>query len=300
MAENFKHQEYRDQLAEDLVNIDDHEERRKALEHEKGGWRYKMAEERHIPEIANLREQKRIEKETEERKARIEKIKKEIYSELKDVPVGEIIDAHPEISEEIEVIPLKKDGYEVVLLRDRAVPEIAFPIFALSELSGRTSGHVYVDFPDSRLPEGESMRMDYNSICTCCSPETQGIESPFEKNRPDLRKFSDVNKWSLAVAEWEKTDEGQKDAEWREQKKQEFHQLMQKTCTDNGIQVLKMRKAEGWERSYGPIAGVDFRETGEDGSGENVSRNGPINKVGLANPQTHKFESKEIRFSFSR
>lgn len=58
--EKFRHREYRDDLAEDLKNIPDHEERKAVLESEEESIRYKEAKSEHIKDVADFIEAKSL------------------------------------------------------------------------------------------------------------------------------------------------------------------------------------------------------------------------------------------------
>jgi hypothetical protein len=177
--EKFKHQEYRDQLAEDLRGIDDHEARREALGSEKEGWRYKLAEERHITDVAEFREEKRLEEK-----------RKEILEELREESISELIQAHPELSEKIEAIGLGGDWQDVSLVRDKLVPELAFPVWSKSKDKRRTQGKIILKIPESRLPEG-SVKLEFGSTCVCCQTGSHELESPFLTKRPQFPKYAE-------------------------------------------------------------------------------------------------------------
>lgn len=93
--EKFKHQKYRDQLAEDLKNIEDHDERKAVLEGEQESPRYKKAKEMHLEDVAAHPEkvrQARIEELEQESKMidfLKEVLEKEEEKRDKDRPFGE-------------------------------------------------------------------------------------------------------------------------------------------------------------------------------------------------------------------
>ena len=57
--------------------------------------------------------------------------------------------------------------------------------------------------------------------------------------------------------DWEKSDEGQKDAAWHKHKKQEFRKEIQEACAQNGIKYLVMNEAESWDTLFGALDGVE-------------------------------------------
>lgn len=266
--EKFKHEQYRDQLAKDLKGIENHEERATALESEKEGWRYKLAKEKHTTDLAALHEEKRL-----------EKIKKEILKELDEKPVEELIQLHPELAEKIEAIRLKKDGQEISLVRDKTKPEMAFLVWSKSKHRGGTLGRIYLNVPESRLPEGE-VNMEFRSVCACCGTETYGLESPFRTQHPKYPEYKkqegesdytfktrhdrEAKQYEEDVKKWKEFEEGKKDAEWHEAKKQEYKQAMRDACTENGIKYVAMRKGTRlWNERYGAIEGVEMLEMAE-------------------------------------
>lgn len=263
--EKFKHEQYRDQLAKDLKGVENHEERASALESEKEGWRYKLAKERHTTDLAALHEEKRL-----------EGAKKEILKELDERPVEELIQSHPELAEKIESIRLKKDGQEISLVRDKTTPEMAFPVWSKSKHRGGTMGKIYLNVPESRLPEGE-VNMEFRSVCACCGTETYGLKSPFQTQHPKYPEYKkqegesenafrtrhdrEAKQYEEDLKIWKESEEGKKDAEWHEEKKQEYKQAMQDACTENGIKYVAMRKgAKLWSERYGAIEGVEMME----------------------------------------
>lgn len=264
--EKFKHQEYRDQLAEDLRGINDHETRREALESEKEGWRYKLAEERHIADIVEFREEKRLEEK-----------RKEILEELADKSIEELIQAHPELSEKIEALRLRGDWQDISLVRDKLVPELAFPVWSKSKDKRRTQGRINVTIPESRLPEGE-VNLEFGSTCACCQAGSHLLESPFLTQRPeypkDQRKEGESDfawktrfdaikrKYEEDLKKWKQSEEGQRNKEWHEQKDREYADIMKEVITQNGIKYIAIRTAETWEKRYGSIEGVEFMEIG--------------------------------------
>lgn len=268
MPEKFEHQEYRDQLAKDLGSIEDHGDRRKALKSEKESWRYKLANERHIKDAAALRG---------------EKAREEICAELDEMPIEDIIESHPEFAEKIEAIRLEKEGWEISLVRDKMVPELAFPVWSKSKHRGGTLGAIELDVPEPRLKEG-SIRMEFRSVCACCSSEARGLESPFKTNYPKYQEYKghdgesaeavraiqshEFKKYEKEIEQWKKSTEGQKDAKWQEEIKRKYKEVMQNACTQNGIKYLAMRLRDGekvWDEHYGKLNGVKMLEIAEPG-----------------------------------
>lgn len=59
---------------------------------------------------------------------------------------------------------------------------------------------------------------------------------------------------------WDKSEDGQKNQEWNEQKKREYKKAVQESCTKNGVRYLILRKAEKWAENYGALDGVTMVE----------------------------------------
>ena len=53
--EKFDHKDFRDDLARDLKKVEDHDERKEALEHEKKGFRYEPAKKEHLKDAEFFR-----------------------------------------------------------------------------------------------------------------------------------------------------------------------------------------------------------------------------------------------------
>ena len=62
MKEEFKHQNYRDNLAKDLKATEDHNERKEVLESEQETLRYKKAKEKHLSDVVAHPEKVRLER----------------------------------------------------------------------------------------------------------------------------------------------------------------------------------------------------------------------------------------------
>ena len=147
--------------------------------------------------------------------------------------IGEIIKSHK--LKRLEVIPIKKEGDEIVLFREKNMP-LAFVLF--SELETYTQGGVILKF------KGKSK--DFSMVCACCSNEVYGIELPFD----------DPNEGSKEEKENDK---------FERKKAKEFKNAIQKACNENGIKTLVIRKADMWNEEYGDLAGVDLMEITETG-----------------------------------
>ena len=211
----------------------------------------------------------------------LRKIRIEIRKELDELPIEEIIASHPELAEKIEIIRLKKEGQEISLVRQKKAPDLAIPVWSKSKHRGTTLGLISINIPEPRLPRG-SIKMEFRSVCACCGSEIYGLKSPFDSNYPKWPEYKkpegendsasrtrhafEVEKYEEEVKKWEESEEGQKNAEWHEQKKQEYKKAMQDACTQNGIKYLAMRKgAHVWADHYSALENVEMMEiTDED------------------------------------
>lgn len=218
----------------------------------------------------------------------------EIRKELDELSVEEIIKARPDLSEKFEAIRLEKEGQEVSLFRSKMIPELAFAIWSKSKHRGGTQGKVWLNVPDQRLPK--NVEMEFRSVCACCSSEAYGLESPFRSSFPEHPSIKDaegkdksdyifkkeVEEYGKERRKWEQSEEGQKDTEWCNQKKQEFVDAMQNACNQNGIKYLVMRKGpSNWEEHYGsPLNGVVMLEIGDGGKEKIVDK---INELKILN-----------------
>lgn len=260
--EKFKHEQYRDQLAKDLKGVENHEERSNALESEKEGWRYKLAKERHTPDLAEKR---------------LSKVKEETLKELYETPIEEIIQSHPEIAEKIQAIRLKIDGLEVSLVREKTTPERAFAAWSKPQYNNGSMGTLYLNVPESRLPEGQ-VNLKFISVIPGAVTENYGLGRPVQTQFPkhpdynnmeggrniDVRKamFKALDKrFGEDIKKWEESEEGKKSAEWHEEKRQGFKQAMQDACVENGIKCVVLGgQTKFWNEQYGAIEGVEMMD----------------------------------------
>jgi hypothetical protein len=251
--EKFNHKEFRDGLAQDLKSIPDHKERAEALDSEVGGFRYEKAQELHINDMNAFREQMSFKKREEA-----------INKEIDELPIEQIIESHPELAE-IEAIPLSREGRSISLFRVKESPEVAMPIWSQSKHRGGTQGRISIVFSEPRLQE-KVARKEFRSTCACCPIETYDVDEPYVSNQPkwpegDKRDFNLINQeYNEKMEDWRSSEEGENNAEWHEQKKIEFKEVIQKAYLENGIKCLAMRKADQWLKRFGPLDGVEVIE----------------------------------------
>ena len=251
--EKFEHKEYRDQLAKDLKNIPEHEERRDALHSEENSFRYVEAKERHVDDMNSFRES-----------VKFKKAQEKIKEELHNLSLSDLIESHPEL-ENLEAIPVNREGREMSIFRVKDSPEVGLLIWSKSKHQGGTQGRVRVQMSEPRL-EKEKITLEYRSICGCCAPEFYDVEERFIENKPeypenDNRDYSIIREeLDEKLIEWQSSEEGKQNAEWRKEQKDKFRDLIQKYCEENNIKVLAVRKASNWIKNYGTIDGIEVIE----------------------------------------
>ncbi len=232
----------------------------------------------------NARQQTELHREMEQvfsrrEEERLGKIRVEIRKELDELPIEELIQIYPELAEKIETIRLATEGREISLVRQKEAPELAIPVWSKSKHRGGTQGRILLNIPESRLSKG-SIKMEFRSVCACCSSETYGLESPFRANHPKYPEYKkaegeddytfkarhdrEVKQYEAEKKKWDASKEAQKDKEWEEQKKQEYADAMRNAVMQNGIKYVAMRKRTRWAERYGQIEGVEFMEITED------------------------------------
>jgi hypothetical protein len=190
---------------------------------------------------------------------RLAKLREKIEAEFADIPIEEIIQTHPEIAQNVEAIRLEREGQEIALVRLKAVPEVAIPVWSKSKYKGGTLGKILLSVPESRLPAGR-INIEFRAICACCPSEGYGVTSPFQAHHPKYPEGRFTHEGDSlfieAARKWSESEEGQKDKEWKEQKKREFKEAVEKVCARRGIKYLAMRHYEEWDDHYGAIPGV--------------------------------------------
>lgn len=258
MTERFEHQNYRDQLAKDLSNIEDHEERRAVLESEKGSRRYKTAEERHGEDRNAFLEEKHMKE--NERKVR---------EEFQGKTIKEVVQSYPEFAENIKVVQLEGE-WGVSLVFEKGIPDIAYLVWDKPSYRG-TYGKILLTIPEPRMSD-QVIKIKYDAVCGHCNTELRDNRSLLKRfNCPVEEEGRTYEEAQKMRKEWEKTEEAQKYRELCEQKKIEFKKAVQKACTENGIKYLAMGAGElkfggedqpekdwkNWESNYGLLEGVE-------------------------------------------
>jgi len=137
------------------------------------------------------------------------------------------------LAEQLELIPLEREGQRIELLRVKSMPELAFAMWS-NEQQGT---YTQLRF---RLQDGGVSR-HYTVVCACCGSECYGLECPNKE-----AKYDDP-----AVVEWRQGEAGK------------FKEVLAKTCKENGISVLFFRRASAWENHYGSVADLQIVEASE-------------------------------------
>lgn len=137
-------------------------------------------------------------------------------------------------AEQLELIPLDREGQRIELLRLKSMPELAFVMWS-NEGQGT---YTQLRF---KLQDG-GVSGHYTVVCACCGSEWYGLEYPDKEAKHDAPEV---------VA-------------WRQDKAVEFKEVLVKTCKENGISVLFFRRASAWEKHYGITEGLEIVEAGED------------------------------------
>lgn len=193
----------------------------------------------------------------------------EIKKELRDIPIEDIISSHPELAEHVEAIPLGLEDVPISLIRMRGVPSFAIAVWSKSKIRSATRGGVLLQVPDARLPAGIPHIAGFQAICACCQSEVHGLQSPFQAHMPEFSRGNvpferAVELYNGAMKEWRTTDDGQRDAEWHNEKKRAYRDAIQRVSTEHGIKFLGMRKGEDtWIKNYGALEGVEMMEITE-------------------------------------
>jgi hypothetical protein len=175
---------------------------------------------------------------------------KEVDERLDTIPIKEIVASNSKLASEIEIIEISRQDSPVSLFRLKSHPEIAFPIWPLSEHRGVTKGRIFIRLSESDSGNGGApsstsgvsteIVKEFRSVCACCIERLLG-DSPFEASRPDS--------WE-SWERWNQSADGIAHANWKTEGQREFLIALKAACETNGIRVIASRKADRWTENF--------------------------------------------------
>lgn len=136
-------------------------------------------------------------------------------------------------AEDVELIDVQTTGDALVLLRSKKMPEFAFVLWT----TRLTTTQAQMSFRYA----GERRSFDYSVVCACCPSEGYGKQVP-----PEYLEYSEERK-----------------KEWMTAERGSFKAAVQEACRAGAIQTVFLRRADGWRKHYGDLAGVEVAEARE-------------------------------------
>jgi hypothetical protein len=140
----------------------------------------------------------------------------------KKMPIEQIVTLSA-FADQLEIIPVPKNGDRIVLLRIKTMSEYAFVLWA----EHQQGTHSQMAF---RWPDGACSRQ-VTVVCACCGSESYGLTKSEPHNETLL--------------------------------KQRFASSMAEVCATHLIQVLFMRRADAWTPRYGSLPNVKVVEANQ-------------------------------------